>query len=200
MCRRVAAAGLVAAVLGVVGCSQKPVPVAGVVTLDGEPVDGANVTFMTEDGSKTYSGNTDAGGNFKLAANGVEGAMPGNYKVLVVKTKTVSESMDPTSPEYMKMMAEQMKGDAKDAKKGSATKTPGGTPPPGMKMMAPPGGMMAPPGGMMGGGSGPGLRSELPEMYGLGAKTPLTATVGPAGEPKVELKLVSDKKDKKDKK
>lgn len=198
MCRRFAVAGLLAAVLGVVGCSAKPVKVGGTVTLDGTPVEGATVTFMSEDGLKTYGGSTDAAGKFELAGNGVEGALPGNYKVLVVKSKTIAggENMDPMSDEYKKAMAGMMKEDAKAAAKGSTTtpmKMPGGAPPMMGKMMPPGGGMMMP------GAGGPGNRSELPAIYASGEKTPLKASVGPNGEPNIELKLVGDKKDEKKK-
>ncbi len=36
------------------------------VTLDGKPLEGASVTFMSTEGSRVASGTTDASGNFTL--------------------------------------------------------------------------------------------------------------------------------------
>jgi hypothetical protein len=75
------------------------VPASGVVTLDGQPVEGAQVTFVPQ-GDTTGSGGatasigataaTDRDGRFSLRANGEkEGAVPGSYKVQVSKTVAV---------------------------------------------------------------------------------------------------------------
>lgn len=70
--------------------------VEGLVTLDGEPVSGATVTFVpVQDGvGATASGTTDSEGKYRLnaigpAARGQAGAgtLPGEYYVGVIKVK-----------------------------------------------------------------------------------------------------------------
>jgi hypothetical protein len=68
------------------GCSKEGlVKVRGVVTLDGEPLVGAIVTFLPEgDGGRMAHGQTGAGGVFQLTTfKPQDGAMPGAYKVTV---------------------------------------------------------------------------------------------------------------------
>jgi hypothetical protein len=69
----------------------KTVPAAGVVTLDGKPVDGAQVVLVpaaegTTTGTGAY-GTTDSSGRFSLRAYAEkEGAIPGEYLAQVSKT------------------------------------------------------------------------------------------------------------------
>jgi hypothetical protein len=69
----------------------KTVPAEGVVTLDGKPVDGAQVVLVpAADGAHGAFGTTDANGKFALRAfEQKEGAVPGSYKVQVSKTVEV---------------------------------------------------------------------------------------------------------------
>ncbi|MDO4558170.1 MAG: carboxypeptidase-like regulatory domain-containing protein [Planctomycetia bacterium] len=62
------------------------VDVSGTVTLDGQPVEGATVTFRAEDGT-FGSGRTKADGTYivTMAASPVPGLPKGSYKVKVVK-------------------------------------------------------------------------------------------------------------------
>jgi hypothetical protein len=77
-----------------VGCGgPATVPVSGTVTLDGEPVDGATVTFVPEGEGRPANGNTDASGNFTLTTfTGGDGALPGSYNVTVFKTAAPVEA------------------------------------------------------------------------------------------------------------
>lgn len=89
------AAGI--ALLVIAGCSGQAVntePVEGIVTLDGEPVEGATLTFIpVQPGSgAAATGITDAEGKYRLTAvdAGPEaeagtGTMPGEYYVGVLK-------------------------------------------------------------------------------------------------------------------
>jgi hypothetical protein len=86
-----AAAGLTALILPTPGCGGKytPVPVSGVVTLDGKPVEGATVYFYAigddKDGRPAF-GTTDKEGAFQLSTLGDnDGALPRQYKVVVTK-------------------------------------------------------------------------------------------------------------------
>ncbi len=94
---------LLAGALGLVGLGcqdpHRPVPVAGVVTLDGVPVAGAMVSFLRDGGDgkegRMAYGNTDADGRFRLTTlRPDDGALPGTYRVLVTK----SEPLPPPVP------------------------------------------------------------------------------------------------------
>lgn len=62
------------------GCgANKPVPVAGKVTLDGQPLADAGVVFTPEGGGRPAYGNTEADGSFRL----IDGALPGTYTVTI---------------------------------------------------------------------------------------------------------------------
>jgi hypothetical protein len=77
-----------------VGCGPdtshlpKTVTADGIVTLDGKPVEGAQVVLVTEgENSNGAFGATDASGRFSLRAfEQKEGAIPGSYKVQISKT------------------------------------------------------------------------------------------------------------------
>ena len=64
------------------------VPASGVVTLDGKPVDGAQVVLIPQPpATKGAYAATDASGKFSLRAfEEKDGAIPGDYKVQVSKT------------------------------------------------------------------------------------------------------------------
>jgi hypothetical protein len=85
---------LVLVISTTLGCSSagsnlpKTVPASGVVTLDGKPVDGAQVVLVPPDGAANGAfGVTDSSGHFSLRAyEQKDGAIPGEYKVQVSKT------------------------------------------------------------------------------------------------------------------
>ena len=66
----------------------KTVPASGVVTLDGKPVDGAQVVLVPAgEGTTGAFGVTDSSGRFSLRAYDEKpGAIPGEYKAQVSKT------------------------------------------------------------------------------------------------------------------
>ena len=84
-----------AALAFLVGCADKgadvgTTAVTGTVTLDGQPVEGASVSFSPKSADgRGAAGLTDASGRFSLTtvASG-DGAMPGSYQVAVSKTTT----------------------------------------------------------------------------------------------------------------
>jgi len=81
-------AALAAAALS--GCDSGPrlVPVTGTVTLDGKPLEGANIAFVPDQGNAVSTPGTDltgASGNFKIAYNNRAGLAPGKYKVAISK-------------------------------------------------------------------------------------------------------------------
>ena len=90
----------VAALATFIGCGGPrgfdTVEATGVVTLDGQSVDGADVVFQPAGaGGKAATGLTDASGKFTLTTiNAGDGAMPGSYKVTVVKIKRAPRGED----------------------------------------------------------------------------------------------------------
>lgn len=89
--RRVLLAAGSCLLVGVLGCGgdHRParVPVSGVVTMGGDPVEGALVTFMpkTPEG-EAATGTTDASGKYVLTTfERADGAVPAEYSVKVAK-------------------------------------------------------------------------------------------------------------------
>lgn len=81
-------------VLAGCGGGLGPVPVAGTVTLDGEPVAGAKVTFIPAGPGIPATGTTDATGRYELRiGSGRTGVPLGRYGVTVSKLKvsTITE-------------------------------------------------------------------------------------------------------------
>ena len=79
----------------VFGCSRggdggpPRVPVAVTVTHNGSPVQGAHVTFVPKGDGQAAYGVTGADGKTELSTQGErDGAMPGDYQVMVRKTET----------------------------------------------------------------------------------------------------------------
>jgi hypothetical protein len=162
------------------GVSLKTAPVSGKVTLNGQPLAGATVTFLPEmqagaaSAPNPSTGVTGADGSYKLStmASGrevIDGAPPGNYKVVITKnlasagpgpgvTADMSEEarmqkMKSMSPEEMAKMA------------GSA---------------AQPGAQSGPP------------KSEVPARYGKAEESGLTATVAAGGAQTFDFPLTGE--------
>jgi hypothetical protein len=80
------------------GCGAKTPAtssVTGVVTFNGTPLEGAQVTFFGE--GRPAAGIADAQGRFQLMTFGPgDGALPGEYVVVI--TKTEAGSTDPNNP------------------------------------------------------------------------------------------------------
>ena len=76
---------LVAALAAGCGGDSGPVPVRGVVKLDGQPVAGAAVTFVAQTpGGRDAYGSTNENGEFRLTTTKPDdGALPGKYKVVI---------------------------------------------------------------------------------------------------------------------
>lgn len=96
------AAALMAA--GLSGCGgggiSGLVPVTGTVTLNDQPFEGAEITFVPDESNKDGRPANDVtgpAGNYKVMTNGRAGLVPGKYKVFVSKSiidkSTVHEDM-----------------------------------------------------------------------------------------------------------
>src|SRR5262245_28252365 len=105
---------LVVAVISLSGCGKSGVyaTVSGVVTHNGDPVDGAKVVFHSTvevDGKpqQSYAAQTDSNGKYVIATSGKDlpGIPPGLYKVSIVKFEgkgfTPGEGMDQGQLEAM---------------------------------------------------------------------------------------------------
>ncbi len=69
------------------------VPADGTVTLDGEPLAGATITFVPVEGNAVGTSGSDITGpkgNFRMTFNGRAGLSPGKYKVLISKTEEIT--------------------------------------------------------------------------------------------------------------
>ena len=70
-----------------IGCggADKPIPVQGTVTLDGQPVGGAAVQFVPEGGAgRTASAETQSDGTYRITTKDPgDGALPGDYRVII---------------------------------------------------------------------------------------------------------------------
>jgi len=76
----------------------KTVPAEGVVTLDGNPVADATLTFISESHIYHSTGNTNAEGKFAMRAFPEKtGAVPGSYKVEI--SKSVQGTASSTNPD-----------------------------------------------------------------------------------------------------
>ena len=78
-------------ILTTCGCSGKDyaIKVEGVVTLDGNPLAGATVSFLPVGVGRSASGRTDQDGKFMLSTYQTDdGALAGSYKVIVVSTQS----------------------------------------------------------------------------------------------------------------
>jgi hypothetical protein len=111
-----------------VGCGDKAgsvgtVPVTGLVTLDGQPVTGAAVSFSpTDKGGRAAVGTTDDSGRYTLTTmKSGDGAVPGSYTVMITKSAANAGSAwtDPRSsgstltPEQQKEIMEMAKSGKK---------------------------------------------------------------------------------------
>jgi hypothetical protein len=107
---------LVAALASGCGRGDKPLtaPVVGTVTLDGEPLKGAVVTFWPKAKQDNPSaGITDESGEYRLAG-AHEGAAPGSYKV-TVQYYTKADGTPADTSDGMDIQQLVMQGQAQQA-------------------------------------------------------------------------------------
>lgn len=84
-------------ILSLPGCGKSPAEakVSGTVTLDGNPVANAEVTFTPEDGSRISQGVTDSEGRYVLRFTAsLDGAAVGTHNV-TIRTGSSESSDDP---------------------------------------------------------------------------------------------------------
>jgi hypothetical protein len=149
------------------GCGKgRTVKVSGIVKLDGQPVEGAMVQFIPVDPEKgrVASGRTGSDGKFRLTTtNPNDGAIPGEYKVLVTfeEQKDAPEGVGggPGGGMRPDQMAKQFQGITEQQKKEG------------------------------GGGQPKKKATKIPAAYGDVKTTTLKATI-PA-EHDIELELLS---------
>lgn len=87
-------------ILAATGCSGGIVPVSGVVTLDGKPVEGASVNFTPEKpesaGAGGAYGKTDSQGRYSLKTviGDKPGTVAGKYKVTISLSRATPNNPD----------------------------------------------------------------------------------------------------------
>ncbi len=73
--------------------SLDTIAVSGVVTLKGSPVEGASVTFVPAGSGQSAVGLTDSAGKYALTTlTSGDGALPGQYKVIVTKYEGATDA------------------------------------------------------------------------------------------------------------
>ncbi|MEM8733346.1 MAG: carboxypeptidase-like regulatory domain-containing protein [Planctomycetota bacterium] len=88
-----------------VGCGPpdkgpKTVTAKGILTLDGEPVEGASIVFIPDGGEYPARSSTDSAGRFSLDAFEYKpGAVPGNYQAIVQRTIVTEAEAAPAGSE-----------------------------------------------------------------------------------------------------
>ena len=106
----------VAALAGLIGCTPaggggpETVKVTGTVTLNGQAVDGATVSFSPTSGGRAAAGVTDASGRFTLSTLETgDGAVPGSYGVTITKRSGGEAGSGPQGADvdYTQMSEEQ---------------------------------------------------------------------------------------------
>ncbi|MDB5313076.1 MAG: carboxypeptidase regulatory-like protein [Gemmataceae bacterium] len=100
------------------GCGKEnPVKVSGTVTLKGQPVEGASVQFVpVAGGGRPAAGTTQTDGGFSLTTfQDKDGALPGEYKVVVVYNPPVRTGPAENTEQGMKQ-AMQLQEKAKKEK------------------------------------------------------------------------------------
>ena len=113
---------LVGLLVGIAGCGgeggKKLAPVQGTVKYNGNPVAGASISFLFDNGAEVAAGSTDPSGKFTLTTGGRSGAPIGSAKVVVSKITggatavTNTEQMTPDDMRKMQMAAQANPADA----------------------------------------------------------------------------------------
>jgi hypothetical protein len=98
-------AGLAVLAVTAAGCGSGNHPplgrVSGVVTLDGQPLVDADVTFQPEETGRASVGTTDSSGRYELIYfNEVRGALVGKHRVLITTLRDGDDS-SPNIPERL---------------------------------------------------------------------------------------------------
>lgn len=100
---------LAVALLATLGCSKETVnpetiPVSGVVTLNGDPIEGAQIAFLSTDGKSRggFATSKDDGSFSASTFQANDGVLPGKYSVTVVKYPAMDSDVgvDMDSEEY----------------------------------------------------------------------------------------------------
>ena len=98
------------------GVDFKTVPASGILTMDGAPVEGAGVTFMSKEKNRVAEGKTDASGRFTLKTVVgkimLDGAVVGAHKVSVAKTENTGKGAEKVAGESDREMVGRMAGQA----------------------------------------------------------------------------------------
>jgi hypothetical protein len=93
-----------------VGCGgSSAATVVGTVTMDGQPLPNARVTFTPKEGGQTAIGKTDSSGKYELYRRDERGAPVGSYEVRVTTIQepgtAVSSDIPSDSEDYLSQVA-----------------------------------------------------------------------------------------------
>ena len=107
MHKRLFCLAALAGLIVTIGCGpaeEATTPVSGTVMYNDKPLEGAAVTFVPDSGIQAATGTTDAAGKFTLKTASKDGAVPGTYKVVVMKTSGGNKPPEAMSEEELKAM------------------------------------------------------------------------------------------------
>jgi hypothetical protein len=76
------------------------------ITLNGEAVEGAHITFSSKTGGPAAFGETDSTGRYALSTHWGEGAVPGQYVVTVLKEEISGGTEFKSQAEYLAYVQE----------------------------------------------------------------------------------------------
>lgn len=114
-----------------VGCRRGnplgTVPVEGKVTHNGQPVEGATISYIPEGDGRPATAVSGAGGAYSLVTLDYTGAIPGKYAVVVRKSDVTAQSTQPVSMEEALKLNNRPPPPPKEllpAKYSDATKSP----------------------------------------------------------------------------
>ena len=102
------------------GCGSGTFPsVTGTVTLDGQPLDGAQVIFSPDGaGGQVATGLSGSNGKFRMGTyKPADGVRPGKYRVTITKTAEASTPTPSFGDAMAKKFAAKSEGERKDAGK-----------------------------------------------------------------------------------
>ena len=103
------AVGMLMLASAAIGCGDasrgEVYPVSGKVTIGGQPVEGAQINFMTPESSRVARGMTDASGEYTLTTYSTgDGAVAGDHSITIVKPSAAEDTSAMSSEDYMSAM------------------------------------------------------------------------------------------------
>ncbi len=98
-----------------VGCGRYDAHVSGIVTLDGQPVDRGNVTFIPRIGGTTSYANIQPDGSYEVMTGEERGLPSGNYQVSIVVNEVIPPKIEGDPPPGAKLISPRKYADPNES-------------------------------------------------------------------------------------